>query len=74
MVVKAYQFDFEKITIKEYRNLLSPSYPEEEGDEIAARVAGLTVADIEAMSYAEWRRFMRLFFEAARNAGTDQKN
>ena len=69
-----YNFDFSKITLKEYRRLMDPERSDEEGDEIIGRVAGLEPAQIEEMPFDEWRGFMRLFWAEARNAGQEKNS
>lgn len=58
-------FDFSRVTIKEYRSLFDKSQPQDEEDEIVARVAGITVDELQALPVPEYRRLMREFIKAA---------
>ena len=70
----AHQFDFSKITLKEFRSLREPQQTEEEADEILARVAGLEPADLEELPYDEYRQLWRAFFVASRDAGSEKNS
>ena len=61
-----YKFDFTKITIREYRSLFETSQKPEDGDAIVAKVTGMSVDEIQSLSYDEYKRLTKEFFDAAR--------
>lgn len=64
-MAQQYKYDFDCITIAEYRSLFKQSQSEDDGDSIVSRVTGVPVAEIRAMSQLQWRKFMKKFFSAA---------
>lgn len=60
-----FKFDFEAITVEEYRRLFDKSQTQDEEDDIIAKTIGLTGEDIRKFSQAKYRRFLRAFFKAA---------
>ena len=61
----AYNFDFDKITIGEYRSLFDKEQSADEGDEILAKAAGLTLEGIHALTFKQYKRLTAEFFKAA---------
>ncbi len=59
-------FDLSKITISEFRLLFDPAQKEHEGDALVGRCAGLSVKEIGALPYPDYRLLMREFFRKAR--------
>jgi len=60
-------FDFKKLTITEFRDLRNPEKAGEDdkGDEILARVIGLTKKKLQDLSYYDYRLVTRTFWERA---------
>jgi hypothetical protein len=65
------KFDFDKITIAEYRKFAGGSLMEEADDELLAKVTGMTVEAIRGLSHTEYRRLLQRFFKAAREPLAD---
>lgn len=63
--------DLEKITIKEFRSLFDDKQADEVGDQILARVCGLTVDEISGLSFTEYKRLTKAFFRKAREPLAD---
>ncbi len=59
--------DLTRMTIGEFRGLLSADQPEAEGDAILARVFGLEPAEIEKLPFPDYRALSRELFDRARN-------
>ena len=64
-------FDLEKMTIKEFRELFDNNQPDSKGDEVMARVSGMTVEEIEALSFNEYKKFSKAFFKKAKEPLAD---
>jgi len=65
--------DFTKITVKEYRLLISTTETEQE-DALVGKVFGLSGEELRALSYYDFRLIFKEFVEAARDpAGFDPK-
>jgi len=65
-------FDLSKMTIKEYRSTYDPAQPEGDADEIMARCAdGITLEELQSLSYPDWRLFGRAFFKKAQEPLAD---
>ena len=47
--------DMSKMTIKDFRELVDPETSEDDGDKIMARIVGITLEDIQGLSYDNWR-------------------
>jgi hypothetical protein len=60
-------FDLYQISLSEFRNLLDPARPNDEGDAIIGRAIGMTAEQVEALPYPDYRRIVRALFERARN-------
>jgi hypothetical protein len=58
--------DLNKITVKEFRSLFNENQTPEEGDAILAKCCGMTVEEIQALGYQEYRQLVKAFYEAAR--------
>lgn len=65
------EFDLNRITNREYRELLTFKQTDEEGDAIVAKAAGLTPEQLADMPYMEYRRLLQGFFVAAREPLAD---
>lgn len=57
--------DMTKITLREFRELFKPSQDKTEEDKTLARVAGLTVEELQALPVPDWRSLAARFFEKA---------
>ena len=64
-------FDLNKITLREFRALVDPARPDEEGDELLGRCAGLDKDEIANLPYPEYRRLTKAFFARAREPLAD---
>ncbi len=64
-------FDLSKITISEYRQLAGSDMFDPASDAILAKAAGVPVEQIAGMSYDDYRRALRDFFQAARSPLAD---
>lgn len=64
-------FDLEKMTIKEFRELFDPNQSDEKGDEIIARVSGMTADDISALSFVDYKKLSKAFFKKAKEPLAD---
>ena len=59
------------ISIKEFRSLLDEKQTAEEGDVILAKACGVTVDEIQALPYPDYRRLVKAFYEKAREPLAD---
>ena len=58
-------FDFDKITITEYRRLFEKETPQSEEDETVAKTLGISGDELRKFSQAKYRRLVKAFFKAA---------
>jgi len=65
------EIDLYQCSLKEFRNLLDPGKPDDEGDEILAKVCGLTKAEIQSLPYPDYRALVKAFYAKARNPLAD---
>lgn len=59
--------DMKKITIQEYRQLFAKDAEQDFEDEIMARVFNLSVKELLALPYPDYRLMVKSFFDAARD-------
>jgi len=59
------KYDMNLLTLAEYRKFARGGFQEEADDEILARVTGIPVDDIRALSFLSYRRLVQGFFAAA---------
>jgi hypothetical protein len=64
-------FDLYKCSLQEFRNLLDPGRPEEEGDAILGKITGMSAEEIRQLPYPDYRALVKGFFEATRNPLAD---
>jgi hypothetical protein len=64
---KEVNFDFSKVTRKEYRALFDASQSNEAGDEVVSRITGLTVEQLDNMIQLDWARLIREIVRRANN-------
>lgn len=69
---KEISIDLEKLSIKEFRQLRDPNRPDEEGDAILGKVTGLTAEEVGDLSYPDFRRLVKKFYEKALEAGSEK--
>ena len=62
---KEINFDFERISIKEYRALFDKGQPQPEEDELMARVCGITVDELMAFSQPDYKKMLKAFLKVA---------
>jgi hypothetical protein len=60
-----FTIDLASVTISDYRKLGKSSMGDVSGDEILARAAGLSVDQVQALTYDDYRRLLRAFFKRA---------
>jgi len=59
--------DLYKISLQDYRNLLDPERPNEEGDAIIGRCIGMTAEEVGNLPYPDYRLIVKALFEKSRN-------
>jgi hypothetical protein len=59
------EFDLSKMSIAEYRSLFDPEKKADDGDEIIAKVTGLTDKEIGELPYPEYKKVAMAFFRKA---------
>ena len=64
-------FDISKISLREFRALIDPDRPDEEGDELLGRSDGLEGEKVADLPYPEYRKLTRAFFAKAREPLSD---
>jgi hypothetical protein len=64
---KEVDFDFSKVTRKEYRALFDASQSNEAGDEVVSRITGLTIEQLDNMPQLDWARLIREIVRRANN-------
>jgi hypothetical protein len=63
--------DLANISIREFRSLFDQGQAQDEEDALIAKVAGLTVEELQSLSYPDYRALAKKFFEAARDPLSD---
>lgn len=61
------RFDFTKVTVKEWRAMLSPTQTDEEGDSVLTKVSGVTKEEMEELTVEDQRILTQGMFRAYRN-------
>ena len=64
-------FDLYKVSLREFRALLNPERPDDEGDELLGRCSGLSAEEIGDLPYPDFRKLTRAFYNRARNPLAD---
>lgn len=64
-------FDLYNLSMAEYRSLIDPAQPAEEGDALVGKCCGLSGDEVAALPQPDWRKLMRAFFEKAREPLAD---
>lgn len=59
--------DLYKISLQEFRWLLDPDRPNEEGDAIIGRAIGMDAEAVGKLPYPDYRLLVKTLFEKARN-------
>jgi hypothetical protein len=67
-------FDFENVTIKEFRSLFDKDQTADDEDYIVGKVAGLTVDEVQALSHPDYKRLMSAFWKRSQDPINDPKN
>lgn len=60
-------FDLYAFTMAEFRALLNVAQSEDEGDEIVARAAGMTLQEVQNLPYLDYRKLFAAFIQRVRN-------
>jgi hypothetical protein len=60
-----FSIDLSKVSIEDYRKLANTRMSDPAGDEVLARAAGMTLAEVQALPYNDYRRLLRKFFSTA---------
>jgi hypothetical protein len=68
---KEITLDLYKISLQEFRYLIDPDRPNEEGDEIIGRAIGMSAEDVGKLPYPDYRLLVKVLFEKARNPLAD---
>lgn len=64
-------FDLNKVTRKEYADLVSGKLTNEQDDEIVGKACGLTSEQVSKLGYLDWRKAAQAFFKKAREPLAD---
>ena len=67
------EVDVSTMTLKEWRNIWSPSTSDEESDKVVARLANMKSKDLESMLRDDYRRIISKIFELS-NRPLDDPN
>lgn len=62
-----YKFDLTKFTIMEYREMATTAMSDSAGNETLAKAAGLTLEQVQGLSFKEYKRLLKAFFAACNN-------
>jgi hypothetical protein len=68
---KEITFDLSRMTIREYRGMFETQEDADKSDATLARVAGITVEELQALPYPDYRKLARVFFKRCREPDTD---
>jgi hypothetical protein len=60
-----YVIDLSRVTIADYRRVTNSRITEPKGDDVLAAAAGLTVEQVQALPFQDYRRLLQAFFKAA---------
>jgi hypothetical protein len=60
------EIDLRKLTHKEWRGLFDPTQSEQDGDEIIARIAGMTLEEVENLNFYDFRALFQAITDKAR--------
>jgi hypothetical protein len=64
---REFEIDLYQISLAEFRNLLDPDRPNEEGDDLIGRCIGMTGAEVAALPYPDYRLLVKVLMDKARN-------
>ena len=64
-------FDLEKITLREHRALFDAGQPQDEEDDFACKISGLTLDEYLGLSLADNKRFWKAYFRKVREPLAD---
>ena len=67
-------FDFHKINVREYRELLSPECPKDKEDELVSRMSGFTVDKLLDLPQDDYQNLLTAFIEKITKPIGDPKN
>jgi hypothetical protein len=68
---KEITFDLSKMTIKQYRGMFDTQEDDNKTDETLARVAGMTLEDLQSLPFPDYRKVARAFFTRCRQPDAD---
>jgi hypothetical protein len=68
---KEITFDLSRMSIREYRGMFDPQEDDNKTDETLARVAGLTLDELQSLPYPDYRKLARAFFSRCRQPDAD---
>jgi hypothetical protein len=68
---KEITFDLTKLSHGQYKGLFDPKESDKKSDATIAGVAGLTVAELDALPHNEYRAFVQAFFKKCREPLAD---
>lgn len=64
-------FDLSEMTYGQWLGMFDAKESDERSDETLARVAGLEMDDLKAISYPEYKRLLAVFFKRCRDPISD---
>ena len=66
--------DVSGVTVKEWRDFVSPNTPDKNGDALIAKVTGLEVSAVEGLLYADYRTLVREIVRACNTPAASVPN
>lgn len=66
--------DLERISIKEWRDMWKTETDDDVSDELVARIVGMTIDELRALSFRDFQRVAKAIRKAAMNPLEDEKN
>lgn len=67
-------FDLSAFTLKQFIELREPKVTEEESDSVIARACHMSHAEVIALSYLDYKKILKRFFEVCAKPLDDSKN
>ena len=63
--------DLSKMTIREYRGMFDAQEDTDKSDAVLARVAGMTLEELQSLPYPDYRKIAKKFFARCREPESD---
>lgn len=64
---REFEIDLNKITIIEYRGIFDKEESNDKSDETVAKTIGLTLEELQALGFVDYRTVMSAFFQKVRD-------